>query len=93
MGEREWGGGVIYLPYRLRYTESMKALQEYIQCPSLRRGKPTVQEKMIGTLTLTISKSIYELISLIFLYNLCSMATTKHSKSLLLANHVSVVAL
>jgi hypothetical protein len=47
----------------------------------------------MGTLTSIISKSVYALISLIFLHKLCSVATTEHSEPLLLENHISVVAL
>jgi hypothetical protein len=48
---------------------------------------------MIGTLTLNISDSVYTLISPIFLYKSCSVATPEHSEPLPLENYVRVVAL
>jgi hypothetical protein len=54
---------------------------------------PCVAEKMIGTLTSSILKSIYTLISLIFSYKLCSVATPGYPELLLLENHVRIVAL
>ena len=48
---------------------------------------------MIGTLTLSISKSVHTLISLIFLHKSCSLATPKHSEPLLLEIYVHVIAL
>jgi hypothetical protein len=50
-------------------------------------------EKMISTLTLSILKSIYTLISLIFSYKLYSVATPEYLKSILLENHVCIIAL
>jgi hypothetical protein len=47
----------------------------------------------MGTLTLSISKSVDVLISPIFLHNSCSTATPEHSKPLPLENHVRIVAL
>ena len=49
-------------------------------------------EKIIGTLTLSILKSVHTLISPIFSYKLCSVATPGHPK-LLLENHVHIVAI
>jgi hypothetical protein len=54
---------------------------------------PCVPEKIIGTLTLSILKSIYTSILLIIYYDLYSVATPRHPKSLLLENHVRIVAL
>jgi hypothetical protein len=48
---------------------------------------------MIGTLTLSILKSVHTLISPIFFYKLCSVATPGHLEPLLLKNHVRIVAL
>jgi hypothetical protein len=48
---------------------------------------------MIGTLTLSILKSVHTSMSLIIFYKLCSMATPAHLKPLLLENHVCIVAL
>jgi len=45
-------------------------------------------EKIIGTLTLSILKSVYTLISLIFSYKLYFIATLGYPKPLLLENHV-----
>ena len=50
-------------------------------------------KKIIGTLTLSISKSIYIQISPIFLYKSCSIATFRYFKPLLLEIYVRVVAL
>jgi hypothetical protein len=50
-------------------------------------------KKIIGTLTLSILKSIYTLISPIIFYKLCSIATPRHLKPLLLENHTYIVAL
>jgi hypothetical protein len=47
---------------------------------------------MIGTLTLSILKSMHTLISPLIFYKLCSVATPKHLKPLLLENHVRIVA-
>jgi hypothetical protein len=47
----------------------------------------------MGTLTSIISKPVHALISLIFLYKSCSIATAEHSKPLLLENYVDIVAL
>jgi hypothetical protein len=52
-----------------------------------------VPEKMIGTLTSSILKSVHTLISPIFSYKLYSVATPGYPKSLLLENHVRIVAL
>jgi hypothetical protein len=49
-------------------------------------------EKIISTLTLSILKSIYTLISLIFPYKLYSVATPGYLKLLLLENHVCIIA-
>jgi hypothetical protein len=54
---------------------------------------PLCQKKMIGTLTLSILKSVHTSISPIFFYKLCSMATPGHPEPLLLENHVRIVAL
>jgi hypothetical protein len=48
---------------------------------------------MIGTLTLSIFKSVYTLISPIFPYKLYSVATPRHLEPLLLENHVRIIAL
>jgi hypothetical protein len=48
---------------------------------------------MIGTLTLSILKSVHTLISLIFSYKLYSVATPGHPEPLLLENHVHIIAL
>ncbi len=50
-------------------------------------------EKMTGTLTLSILKSVHTLISPIIFYKLCSVATPRYPKPLLLENHVRIVAL
>ena len=60
---------------------------------SLRSGKPYVPEKIIGTLTSNILKSIHTLISLIFSYKLYSVATLGHPETLPLENHVRIIAL
>jgi hypothetical protein len=52
-----------------------------------------VLEKMIGTLTLSILKSIYTSISLIIFVKLYSVTTLEHPEPLLLENHVRIVAL
>jgi hypothetical protein len=52
-----------------------------------------VPEKITGTLTSSISKSIYTLISLMFPYKLYSVATPGQPKPILLENHVRIVAL
>jgi hypothetical protein len=52
-----------------------------------------VPEKMIGTLTLSILKSIYTSISPIIFVKLYSVTTLEHPEPLLLANHVRIVAL
>ena len=49
--------------------------------------------KMIGTLTLSIPKSVHALISPIFLHESCSVATPEHSEPLPLGNRVHIVAL
>ena len=48
---------------------------------------------MIGTLTCSILKSMDTLISPIIFYKLCSVATPKHPKRLLLENRIYIVAL
>ena len=50
-------------------------------------------EKIIGTLTLSILKSIHTLISLIICYKLYSVATPGHLKPLLLENYIHIVAI
>jgi hypothetical protein len=50
-----------------------------------------VPRKMIGTLTLSNSKSAYISTTLIILYKLYSVATIKHSKPFSLANYIRVV--
>jgi hypothetical protein len=50
-------------------------------------------KKIIGTLTLSILKSVYTLISPIFFYKLYSVATPGYPKPLLLENYVRIVAL
>jgi hypothetical protein len=52
-----------------------------------------VPEKMIGTLTSSILKSVHTSISSIFSYKLYSMATPRHPEPLLLENHVCIIAL
>jgi hypothetical protein len=52
-----------------------------------------VPEKIIGTLTSNILKSVHTLISPIFSYKLYSVATPRHPKLLLLENHVRIIAL
>jgi hypothetical protein len=56
-------------------------------------GKPYVPEKIIGTLTSSILKSVHTLISPIFSYKLYSVATLRHSETLPLENHIRIVAL
>jgi hypothetical protein len=51
-----------------------------------------VPEKMIGTLILSISKSIHTLIPPIMLYKLYSVATPGHPKPLLLEYYVVIIA-
>lgn len=53
---------------------------------------PAMLRKMMGTLTLNISKSIHTSISLIFLYKSCSVATPEHPEPLPLQNRVCIVA-
>ena len=48
---------------------------------------------MIGTLTSSILKSVHTLISLIFSYKLCSVATPGHPEPFPLENHGRIVAL
>ena len=48
---------------------------------------------MIGTLTLGILKSAHTLISPISFNKLCSVATPRHPNTLLLLNHLRIVAL
>jgi hypothetical protein len=48
---------------------------------------------MIGTLTLSILKSVHTLISPIFSYKLDSLATPGYPKPLPLENHVRIIAL
>jgi len=50
-------------------------------------------EKMIGTLTSSILKSVHTSISPIFSYKLCSVATPGHPEPFLLENHSRIVAL
>jgi hypothetical protein len=52
-----------------------------------------VSEKIIGTLTSSIIKSVYTLISPIFSYKLCSVAIPGYPEFLLLENHVRIIAL
>jgi len=52
-----------------------------------------VPRKLIGTLTLSILNSMHTSISPIFLHRLCSVATPKHFKSLLVGNYVRIIAL
>jgi hypothetical protein len=52
-----------------------------------------VPEKIIGTLTSNILKSVHTLISLIFFYKLYSVATPRYPKLLLLENYIYIVAL
>ena len=54
---------------------------------------PCVPEKIIGTLTSSILKSMYTSISPIFSYKLYSVATLGHPEPLQLKNHVRIVAL
>jgi hypothetical protein len=49
--------------------------------------------KAMGTLALSILKSVYTSISLIFSYKLYSMATPGHPKPLPLENHIRIIAL
>jgi len=48
---------------------------------------------MIGTLILSILKSVHTLISPLFSYKLYSVAILGHPKTLLLENHVRIIAL
>jgi hypothetical protein len=48
---------------------------------------------MIGTLTLSILKSMHTLISPIFSYKLYSIATPGHLKPVLLENYIRIIAL
>jgi hypothetical protein len=48
---------------------------------------------MIGTLTLSILKSVHTLISPIFSYKLYSVATAGHPEPFSLENHVRIIAL
>ena len=50
-------------------------------------------EKIIGTLTSSILKSVYISISLIFSYKLYSVTTSGHPEPLSLENHVRIIAL
>ena len=50
-------------------------------------------EKMTGTLTSSILKSVHTSISPIFLDKLCSVATCEYSEPLLLENYIHIVAL
>jgi len=52
-----------------------------------------VPEKMIGTLTSSILKSVHTLISPIFSYKLYSVATPGHPEPLPLEIHVRIIAL
>jgi hypothetical protein len=52
-----------------------------------------VPEKIIGTLTLSILKSMHTSIPPIMFYKLHSVATLGHPKTLLLEYHVRIVAL
>jgi hypothetical protein len=52
-----------------------------------------VPEKIIGTLTLSILKSVHTSISPIFSYKLYSVTTPGHPKPLLLENYVCIIAL
>jgi hypothetical protein len=52
-----------------------------------------VPEKIIGTLTSSISKSVHILISPIFSYKLYSVATPGQPEPLLLENHVCIIML
>jgi hypothetical protein len=54
---------------------------------------PTCRKKMIGTLTSGILKSAHTLISPISFDKLCSVATSRHSNTLPLPNHLRIVAL
>jgi hypothetical protein len=58
----------------------------------LRSGKPYVPEKMTGTLTSSILKSVHTLTSPIFPYKLYSVATPGYPELLLLENHVRIIA-
>jgi hypothetical protein len=51
-----------------------------------------VPENIIGTLTLSILKYIYTLISPIIFYKLYSIATLEHLKPLLLENYIRIIA-
>jgi len=52
-----------------------------------------VPEKIIGTLTSSILKSVHTSISPIFSYTLYSVATLRHPEPLPLENHVRIIAL
>jgi hypothetical protein len=52
-----------------------------------------VPEKMIGTLTSSILKSVHTLMSPISFYKLYSVATPEHLELLLLENHVRIITL
>ncbi len=53
--------------------------------------KPTVPRKIIGTLTLSNLNLVYILVSPIYLYKLCLVATLKYFKCLLLKKYVYIV--
>jgi hypothetical protein len=59
----------------------------------MRAEKTGVPKKMMGTLTLSILKSVHTLISPIIFNKLCSVAILGHLAPLLLENHVRIVAL
>ena len=59
----------------------------------MRAEKTGVPKKIVGTLTLSILKSVHTSISPIFFYKLCSVATPRRPDPLLLENHVGIVAL
>jgi len=61
--------------------------------PSLCAEKSCVPKNMIGALTLSILKSVHTLISIVMFNKLCSVATPRHPKPLLLENRVRIVAL
>jgi hypothetical protein len=59
----------------------------------VRSEKPTVPRKIIGTLTSNMLNSMHTLMTPIFMYKSCSIATTEHSKPILLENCVRIVAI
>jgi hypothetical protein len=59
----------------------------------MRAKKTGIPKKIISTLTLSILKFVYTLISLIIFNKLFSIAILGHFTPLLLENHIRIVAL